>query len=358
MSFTNTVFDIGGYWQMKHSVSRAFALMAVALLAASCATSGSKDGRDAGEPLPPPPAIKQDMPLTEALEAGINYGGDTLADVKRLIKRRREGGQAGQILEKALNGGLGTYQHNQLLNAAHLYMFTPAPLSEALFIALVRSDRPLAHQLGWQLAATKSTPLVAKMIERELTRAIADNDEESVLLPQMANAIAANHLKGSYTFARRGLMVKGDEEFAAAMARLNSKQASEDFLTYLAQAPGEELRQLTVSSVNMYTCLAILRHMRAVPPSVANVNFPHLFFYAVSRNVALAELAQGVLQTYIPTYTENLAQMLARHPNWTQIAYLESARRKMTPQAGLLLSELKKVTAEQSVVQEISELKF
>jgi hypothetical protein len=237
-------------------------------------------------------------------------------------------------------------------------MSTPSPLPQKIFSTMINSDRLLAVQLGWQLAAAKPSQQVAQIAEQRLTQAIAENDEDSVMLPQMANAIAANKLKGSYTLARRGLLTKGDEEFAMAMISLDASQASEDFLAYLSMAPAEELRQLTLSSVNVYTCVAILKHLVRLPPSMANPNFPHLFFYAVSRNNGLAELAQNVIEGYVPTNTEYLAQILARHPSWVQVAYLEGARTRMNPKVSLLLSELRKVTAEQDVVNEIDEIKL
>src|SRR5690606_4760486 len=135
------------------------------------------------------------------------------------------------------------------------------------------------------------------------------------------------------------------------------RQASEDFLTYLALAPAEELRQLTLSSVNLYSCMIILKHMTYAPPSVANADFRHLFNYAVSRNNALAELAHAVLENYVPEHTDYLAQLLARQPVWVQMAYLENARRRMTPKVGLLLSELKKVSAQDDVISEIDEIR-
>jgi hypothetical protein len=129
-------------------------------------------------------------------------------------------------------------------------------------------------------------------------------------------------------------------------------------MTYLAQAPAEELRQLTLSSVNLYTAVAILKHLQKHPPNLANAYFDHLFLYAVSRNTGLAELAQLTVENFVPAHTDLVAMALARHPAWVQIAYLENARRRMNPKEGLLLGELKKVTSERDVIEEIDEAKF
>jgi hypothetical protein len=298
------------------------------------------------------------MPLDKALKAGIDFGGDTLADVRKLIRRRKEGLKAAVALRAAILEGLETSQNNQLMNATSLYMSMPEPLSPEMFQKMLASGRPLACELAWQLAAVKPSKIVAKAVDRELTRALAENDEESLLYPQMANAVAANNLRQSYTILRRGLMVRGDEEYAQAMIKLEPARASNDFLPYLAQANAEELRQLTMSSVNVYAVIAILKHLQRHPPDIGAPHFGNLFEYAVSRNTALSELAQVVIQNFVPKYTDQVAQKLATHPLWVQIAYVENARRAMTPKLGILLNDLKEATAEPDVVDEIGEIKF
>jgi hypothetical protein len=330
-------------------------VLAAAFAASACTTGNGRD--EAKEPVQPP-TIAPDMPLDKALEAGIDFGGETLHDVKRLVKRRHQEAKAGPILLDNLKEGVQSYEHHQLMNSVALFMSTPTPLPVEMFETLITSGRPLATQLGWQLAAAKPSRALAVAIDKELTRAVDDDDIDSVLLPQMANAVASHKLKGSYTMLRRGLMTKGDEEFAQAMIALDPNRSSEDFLAYLAQAPAEELRQLTVSSVNIYTAIAILQHFKTRPPTVAAADFGTLFLYAVSRNTGLAELAQAVIEGYVPQQTELLAQVLAQHPVWVQIAYLESARRQMNPKVGLLLGELKKASAERDVVEEIDEIKL
>lgn len=339
------------------TVSRLVLALALALPLTAC-VSPDGDKRAEQKEVVPPPKITADMPLDKALEAGIDFGGDTLQDVKHLIKKRGEQQKAAQLLEPSIRDGYEKWEHHQLLNAGHLYAATPAPLDPKLFHQLVSADRPIARQLGWQLAAAKPSAIIARAVEAELTRAVADNELDGVLLPQMATAVQTNRLKSSYTVVRNGLLAKGNEEFAAAMIALDPARASDDFLQYLALAPAEELRQLTLSSVNLYTCIAILRHMQRVPPSLGAAQFDHLFVFAVSRNTGLAELAQNVIETYVPQRTEVVAQSLARHPAWVQIAYLENARQKMNPKLGLLLGELKKATAENDVVEEIEEIKF
>jgi hypothetical protein len=338
----------------------AAALGASLAFVSACATPG--DGRvhnanNAEEP-PKPPQIYANMPLKEALGAAVDFGGDTLETVKRLVKRRNEAGHVAPLIEEDIARGLDSYEPHQLLNAGNLYAAFASTYSVDLFQKLVRAERPVARQLGWQLAAIKPSPQIAASMDRELTRAIAENEESAILIPQMANAMLANHLKSSYTILRQGLLTSGDEEFAHAMLGLEPARASDDFMTYLALAPAEELRQLTLASVNLYTCLAILKHQALVPPSAGNPQLEHLFLYAVSRNTALAEMAQTVIEGLVPERTDLMAQLLARHPAWVQIAYVEGARRRAGAKTGLLMAELKKATTEQDVAAEIDQIKF
>jgi hypothetical protein len=344
--------------------AKAFAVAAllVGIGAGAGVGCASRDGRTASqsaseEPLKPP-QIYANMPLKEALGAAVDFGGDTLESVKRLVKRRSEGAKVGPLMEEDLAAGLDTYEPHQLLNAGNLYATFSPTMSPELLSKLVRHERPVTRQLGWQLAAIKPSATIAAAVDRELTRAIADGEEGAVLIPQMANAVLANKLKSSYTLVRQGLMANGDEEYAHAMIGLEPARAADDFLPYLAQAPAEELRQLTLASVNLYTCLAILKHLAAYPPSAGNPALEHLFLYAVSRNTALAEMAQNVIETLVPERTDLMAQLLARHPAWVQIAYVEGARRRAGAKTGLLMAELKKATTEQDVAAEIDQIKF
>lgn len=324
--------------------------------AAACVTA---NGPSPGSEQPPkPPVLTEKTPPSEAMQAGVQFGGDTLQEVKRLAKHQKQGVAIGQAVESLLAKDASSLSDRELLNAGNLYSSMPVPLNIALFHSLANSPRPLSRQLGWQLAASKPSPVVGSAMDLELSRALAENEMDIVLIPMMANAVRANRLTSAYTVVRQGLMARGDEEFAQAMVSLSPERASEDFMVYLAQAPAEELRQLTMSSVNLYTAVAILKHLQKHPPNLANAQFDHLFLYAVSRNTGLAELAQLTLENFVPAHTDLVAMALARHPAWVQIAYLENARRRMNPKEGLLLSELKKVTSERDVIEEIDEAKL
>ncbi len=302
------------------------------------------------------PVIAADMPVDEALKAAINGTGNTVEKVRQLIERRRESAGAAAALEQAITSNLLHYTNAQLINAASLYQVVSPRLSANLFAAMLNSGRPLARQIGWQMAATLPSSEIAAAIDRILSRAVIDNTEEDVLMPQMAQAVQANRLSSAFTLLRQGLMADGDEAYAKAMIALNPYQASNEFMAYLALAPLEELRQLTQKSVNIYTCMVILRHLTVYPVATAHPNYDQLFLYAVSRNNALAELANMVLLNSFPKYRESMAMILARLPTWIQIAYLEHARRNMSPEVSQFLVALRQVSSQSQVLEEIGEI--
>ena len=155
---------------------------------------------------------------------------------------------------------------------------------------------------------------------------------------------------------QQGLMTTGQEAFALSMAQLDASRASNDFLDYLALASAEELRQLTQNSVNVYTCLIALKHLQAHPAPLSHAHAEHLVYYAVSRNNGLADLGQMALESYRPKERSQVAIMMSRMPQWVQIAYVESVRRKKAPAITLLLGELKKISSSTDVVEEVDEV--
>jgi hypothetical protein len=300
-----------------------------------------------------PPEIYANMPLESALEAAIDHGGVTLEKVKKLINRQNSWEKAVSLLEPAISRGILKYNPHQLINASNIYNSSPQGVSAQLYRKLASSGRPLAKQLAWQMAASHPSQPMAEAINDILTEALEAGEMESVMTTQMATAVKNNNLTSAYTFVRQGLMSQGHEEFAKAMIALDPKRSSSDFLNYLALAPVEELRQLTLSSVDMYSCLIILRHFKANPPPVSHIYFKNIFYYSVSRNNALAELAKSILNEYLPQHADHLALTLSRLDTWIQTAFLESSRRNLSTKLGILLSELKKVTPNRAISEEI-----
>lgn len=238
-----------------------------------------------------------------------------------------------------------------------LFQFAPIDVSEALFHHLITSSRPLARQSGWQLAASKPSKILRAAIDKELNRAVLQNDEESLFMPQMAAAVKAHQLTSAYTVLRLGLFSTGSEAFVTAMSALNPKSASEDFLSYLALVPPEELRQLTITTIDLYAAMNALKHLQKNPASISNPQMPHLYYYAVSRNAGLSEMANTVLDTYYLFHKPQLARMLSLLPTWVQVAYVESTRRNNNPQRIAFLLDLKKVSTQSEVVDELGDVR-
>ena len=304
------------------------------------------------------PQIHTDLPVKDALVAAVNHGGQTLKSVIRLFKRRGDWMKAYPVIEQAIKDGILQYGNTQLINVVLIYQASPVQTSPVVFDRLVSSGRLLARQLGWQLASTKPSPLMAKAIDVALSRALAEGDEKSVLIPEMAKAVHANRLVSAYSVMRQGLFMTNHESFASAMAALNPKAASSDFLDYLAQAPVDELRQLTLRSVNSFACMVILKHMTKYPPPVTHPKFGHLFLYTISRNRGLGDQASDLVRTYLPSNSHFLAFVLARLPGWVQMAYIENARRRLSSDVALFLKDLKEATPQKDVIEEIDQVRF
>ena len=303
------------------------------------------------------PKITDKMSLNEALANGIEFGGVTLHDVEKLVKRRKEWPKAEEHLYKILMTE-GEITAQALINTMELFRASRSLRAPEVFKQYVRDGALLKRQLAWQLASDSASEKMGHEIEVHLTESIAENELNLVFIPAMADAVASNRLVESYSVVREGLLFGDDIAFARAMIALKPQQASTDFLEYLAKAPIEELRQLSLKSVDVYTCTLILEHLASYPPPASHPRMEVLFLYAISRNNALGEMARDVLEKYLPQYSEAFAFTLSRLPSWMQIAFVERSSKRMTPVISIFLNDLKKVTADKDVVDEISELKI
>jgi hypothetical protein len=330
------------------------ALVAAAIMLSQCATSGDSSKRQEVKA----PVIERDMPLDDALKAAIDFGGETARDVRKLIVRRKQWPLAEKALYQAIQDGIIKYENTQLTNAVRLYISGPVKPQEALFTQLVSSGRPLARQLGWQMAGALPGKVMRTAIDRELNRALQDDDEDVVLIPEMAVAVRANGMTTAYSLVRRGLMTKNSEEFAAAMAALSPEQASRDFLEYMALCPPEELRQMNISSIDMFAATTVLNHMIKYPPNASEAGIEVLFSFAISRNTVFSDLAMTLIEKLSQKSSTTLALSLARMPVWTQVAFIEGVRRNMTGSKRIFLGELRKMTAEAEVVDELDDIKL
>lgn len=304
-----------------------------------------------------PPAITADMPMIDAFNAAIEFGGRTLHDAKKVFEQRKEWAEVNRKITSLLPSAMASYSNSQLINLLHLYQASTNKASIEIFNTLITSNRPMARILGWNLAANFPSAEMKSAIDEEFTRRMLAGEEEVLYEPAMALAVQANQLTSSYTVVREGFFHAGDETFARAMIALDPRQASDDFLDYLAKASVEELRQLNQKEVNVYSCLLALRHMTVVPASINHPHFSHLFLYAVSRNQGLADLAHIVLERSVGSHTQYLAILLSQLPDWIQVAYVESARQRMSPTVQTFIAALKEATPHTTVVEEIQSVR-
>lgn len=330
------------------------ALVGLLALAAGCASTRSDGDKEPKVP----PRITYNMPLEEALKAGIDFGGTTGQHVRKLVSKRKEWGPAEKYLIEAIRDGVLRYESTQLINSVMLYLAGPVKPSDALFQKLVESPRPLARQLGWQMAAALPGKVMRGAIEREMSRALVEGEETELLIPSMAQAVQSNRMTSAYTAVRQGLMATGHEDFATAMSVLDPTRASSDFIDYLALCPPEELRQLSVSSVNVYAATVALSHLIKMPPSSGHPRLEIAFYYAISRNTGLSDLGASFVDALAVRDQRGLAISLSRLPPWAQVAYIENARRNMSPTRRVFLSELKKASPQAEVAEELGEFKL
>ena len=314
----------------------------------ACVSMGTKDESDK------PPIINEDIATKDAVNAGIKYGNPTLKQVGALIKERKVSGYVGEYLGKQIQANYERWTSLQLINAVSLFQNMASPNSPELFSFLVQQDRTLAIQLAWTLAARVPSLAMAQVIEESLTGALRDGGWHGQLIPELAEALMANRLKSAYTLAREGLTVTHHPSFADAMSFLQPKQASSDFMDYLSLAPLDELRQLNMRQVNVLACTKALSHLIRYPATVTHTKIHHLFYFAISRNLGLAEMGRKVIESYLPENKNYLAFLLIKEPTWVQLAYIESSRRNLSPVLGLFLGEIKKVSAQREVIDEIN----
>jgi hypothetical protein len=305
-----------------------------------------------------PPTSVSNMDLDDALQAAIQFGGDTAKNVRKLIVRRKDWPLAEKILYQAIQDGIIDYENQQLINAVMLYTSGPVKPQEALFTQMISSGRPLARQLAWQMAASIPGRVMRSAIERELNRAVYEDDEEDLFIPAMAVAVQENRMTTAYSVVRRGLFLTNQEEFAQAMVTLNPEKASADLLDYLAICPPEELRQLTLSTINIFAANIALNHLLKFPPNIAHSRIETIFYYAISRNPGLSDLAINIVDSLIDKNKAAMALTLSRMPVWAQVAFIEGARRNLTASKRVFLAELRKVTAHNEIIEELGDVKL
>jgi hypothetical protein len=324
------------------------ALIAALLLGAGCVTLDDSEQKA-------PPQLTAETPTAEIVEAAIEFGGPTLENAKKLLAKRNVWPEVSAKTHTVLVRA--SISPNKLMNAGSLYLAAPTPVSAEVFTSLVRSEKAVARQLGWGFATAKPSKALAELAEKEISEALEADELDRVLLPEMARAVLANQLKATYTVLRLGLMGQGHEDYARAMILLEPRTAAGDLLVYMSMAPVEELRQLSLKSVNFYTCMLALRHLQNFPVDVSHPQLGFLYLYGISRNTGLAEMAHDVIEQYLPDQKEQMALELSRQPAWVQVAFIENVRRRLNGRNRLLLQELRLVASQTSVLDELATIR-
>jgi len=322
------------------------AIVVAAFMIASC-VSLPKNGVEQ------PPEITSEMSIEECVQAGVRFGGTTLEAVKKRFAKKNEWGAVHQLTAKWLRSPDPEMVNREFLQLVNIYQSSLKKLDENVFLALIRSENDIQKQAGWQLAANFPEPRVAQWVDRELSQMLVTGTEEKNLFPQLAHAVQANRVKAAYSLMRMAMLKTGFDDFAKAMAALDPIRSSNDFFDYLSLATPEDLRQMSQSTVNVFTCMFILKHFLAYPADVNHPKSEMIFYYSISRNNGLSEIAKEVIQYGLNGSVAHVAQILARMPSWVQVAFVEGARSSQDQKLKLVLAELQTATSEQDVADEI-----
>lgn len=302
---------------------------------------------------PEPPTLSAETSTPELIQAAIEFGGPTLEAAKKILNERQAWPEVHKAVTEKIEKQLSSYKEPQVLNMVHLLQVHASSMNPKIVLALVQDQRQMVQRSGWQLAARFPSKAMGNSIETYVTDLLLHNQEQRLSVAEMADAALANQLRSLYSVLRQGLMATGEQSFARAMAAFEPEQAASDFINYLALADMEDLRQLNQKSVNFQTCMVIFNHLNRNPLVVNHPRVEVLFMYAVSRNQALAEIANVVLEKNFAYHREALASTLARLPVWVQVAYVEGSRKQTDSNVPLFLDQLKRVSAHKEVIEEI-----
>lgn len=326
-----------------------FAVLSWAFLSSCVAFDGSLE----------PPEITAEMPTEEKIAAAIDFGGETFEKVIRSIKQENSWAEAEPALVSLILKNFKTWQQGQYLNAAKLYRQTPYKLIDVLFANIVSDTDPFRTQIAWQLVGhAPRSEIISRLVDTVLSEAVTSNDIDRHLIVEMADAVKALDVKTVYGLMKMGLFKTGDASFVEAMISLMPEKSSDDLFDYAALVNLEEVRQKNLQSVNTLTVIQILDYLVRNPMNFAHEDLGKIFVLAASRNIGIRESARLVVENLVSSNPEMCAFELAKQPNWVQLSLIEATRRNMTAGYKVLLRELAKMTSNDVIEEEISELKF
>lgn len=304
-----------------------------------------------------PPELTHKSTIKELLNGSLDFGGKVLKQTKKIVTETNRWPQMATELRLYLKQNLRLENKANILRAAHLYQASVPALEPEVLRLFTRHHSSEIAVIGWQLAAIRPSSAVKRFIEEEVSYFVIRNWESKLLIPTFAMAVQENEVKSVYSLLQLGLDQSGNDEFAKAMVFLDPERSSAPFMDYLGKATIEDLRQINQSSINVYTCLVILRHFAFNPIPLGHPNVSHLFMYAVSRNTGLSEMARDVIESQLPEFKEQMVHALASLPMEVQISFVEGTRRQPSSNFRILMSQLKLSTRYHQVVEEIDAIK-
>lgn len=302
------------------------------------------------------PKDYQGLSVSELVALVRDHDVRVMRKVYQHLRESDQLAEAGRYIFRQIDEQRESYETISLINVLHLYQLTGDRQAHRLFVKLLTEKRRAVIELAWQIATIMPSPAMARAIAATISETIEEQREKSLFIPQVASAVTANRVEGVYTLLRAGLNNTHHESFARAMATSDPKRAASDFTAYLSRASIDELRQQSPTSVSVYVCMVILRHLERQSLSPYDRNFAVLFWYAISRNPGLSELASRILEGYYGKHADSLAQMLARLPYWAQFAFVGNVGRRLTPASRQFLVVLQQKTSGVDVIDEINQV--
>ena len=324
-------------------------LLSVCIGALSCVTV-SEDNT--------PPAITKEMPVQERFDVALKFGGASLKNVKKVTTIEKQWPEMAKVARTYLRNNVRSAEREEIIRAAQIYQSSVPALEPKVLQIFTRHPSQEISVIGWQLAALRPSEELKTFIEEEVSYFVMRGKETRILMPELASAIMENEVHSVYSVLELGLSENKGDDFAKAMIALNPDAAAGSFMDYLNIATIEDLRQMNQTTVDVYTCLVILRFFMNNPLPLGHQGISQLFAYAVSRNSALSDMAREVIDRQVPSYKEAMTFALASLPMRVQIAFVEGSRRNPSSNYRLLLSHLRQVTRYHQVIEEIDAIKI
>lgn len=301
-----------------------------------------------------------DYTQPKTLSSAIDQGGELFMGLLNELGRSSSETQkvkdmVNQHLPSLIIAHSKTWQMKQLERATEIHRYSDHSYPWLVFSHILSSPHQEAPSMAWKsLISITSNHQHRQMVDSVLSKALSDNDLDRHLVTEMADVVRLWKITSVYDVVKLGLLSKGDPGFALAMAQLKPKQASKDFLDYLALVPDSDLRQLSMASIQDLTASQILNHLDHHPPNISHRHVSKLFAFAASRQMNLRQLALSIVDKIVPTAPPTMSYLLSRQPKWVQQTIIEEARRSMTAHRKLLLTGLSEITPDKDIREEIS----